>query len=230
MPHALSVCLSVEGIYLLRMSEHAPYKVLAHGPSIFAQGLINPCPFRASSSRRAGSLRTMGIELATELRKCPVCGSDPAKRFVVSVVIPVKDDLSLTRCFTAWQRHTRAAVEKIVLDNAATDDSVLVVRSAEANVINYADSRITAASSIGYAALSCPARLIDDLLLLRTPLRFGHILAYLLTRVPASGHRPPLGSNLEMRREPVEDFPPHRGGRPIDGAQFRCATVSGRIS
>jgi glycosyltransferase involved in cell wall biosynthesis len=71
----------------------------------------------------------------------------------VSVVIPVKDDAPLlARCLRDLGRQRRRADEVIVVDNASSDDSAAVARSAGARVIAEPRPGIPAAAAAGYDA------------------------------------------------------------------------------
>ena len=74
-----------------------------------------------------------------------------ARRVMVSVVIPVKDDRTeLVRCLAALRTQTRRADEIVVVDNASQDDSASVAISDGAVVVSCPEPGIPAASSRGY--------------------------------------------------------------------------------
>lgn len=71
----------------------------------------------------------------------------------MSVVIPVKDDSRpLTRCLRDLARQTRPADEIVVVDNASSDDSADVARSAGARVVAELRPGIPVTAATGYDA------------------------------------------------------------------------------
>lgn len=82
----------------------------------------------------------------------PSAGGDATPR-TVSVVIPVKDDGALlVRCLEALRAQTRPPDEIVVVDNASSDASASVARSAGARVVTCGEPGIPAASAAGYDA------------------------------------------------------------------------------
>lgn len=76
-----------------------------------------------------------------------------ARRPVVSVVIPVKDDsAALALCLAALRAQSRPADEIIVVDNGSADDSGRIAEAAGATVISCPAPGIPAASARGYDA------------------------------------------------------------------------------